>query len=142
MNRSDLNDIILDSGTFPKLEKIVLVRLGGAQGLSLNKTFWEQIPARPITYLDISYMHAHVLYLNEMVDYCTNIRIIRARGLHVSRMFGSYHQIKTVANLEVLDLSEYYVATNLACIVSFVEDESNIPADIEGCFKYSRTLSG
>ena len=52
-------------------------------------------------------------------------------------MFGSYHQLKTMANLEVLDFSEYYVATNLACIVSFVEDKSNITADT----KYLKVVS-
>ena len=129
IKRTDFNNIILKPGTFPKLDKLVLVRLGIDQELYLNETFWQQIEAKPITNLDISYVQAHEFNYTAMVDHCTQIRIFRARGLHVGHMYGEFRRLNRLPNLEVLDLSEYYITDNIACIVPRLEDRSNFTAN-------------
>ena len=117
-----LNGIILHPGTFPKLEKLVLIRLGIDYGLSLNNTFWKRIETRPVSYLDISYVQASELDINAMLKHCTKIRTLRTRGLNVRKVYGGLRNLTKLPNLEVLDFSECDSIRNVACQVPTLFD--------------------
>ena len=123
LNQNKMNDIILRPGTFPKLEKIVLIRIRFRLGMFLNETFWERIGARPVSYIDISYAQAYVLDIKALHKHCIRIRIFKARGLYIGQLKGRFELLTdSYFNIEVLVLSECYFPMNIPCLVDSVHD--------------------
>ena len=128
LHQKEMNGFILETGTFPKLEKRVLV--GIRHGLYLNEIVWKEIEAGLITYLDISYIQAYKLDLNATAVHCTHIRILRGRGLVVGHMNVPSNYLNQLSSLEVLDLSDNYFTGKMACMLHTLFNSSSVTVRI------------
>lgn len=120
----DLMDI-LSPGNLPSLRTLILFRIGYiivSPDFDFDSYFWHAISSRPITYLDISYVHVVSYNESAAVEVLYgNLRTLVARGLSIGKILA-FEMSVPPSGIKTLDLSESFIPSFPLCVLNTISE--------------------
>lgn len=114
---------VLFPGNLPSLETLILFRAGYMlQNFDFDSYFWHAISSRPITYMDISYVHVASYNESAAVDVLYgNLRTLIARGMSIGQIYA-YDMSVPPSGIKYLDISESFIPSFPLCLADTISE--------------------